>query len=318
MSNKPKSSTDSISVVIPCYRTGQVIDELNSRLMTSLSKLTKKYQIIYVNDCSPDDTFAKLTAIAKKHKQVMAIDLMFNVGQFRAIMCGLKHAIGEYVVTMDDDLQHPPEEIHKLYNALVANDDLDVVIGKPAEKKHNIIRRFGSMLVNRFNSMIFDKPANIRMNSFRCLKKTAVASLLSHKTINPVLGPLILTVTSKSRIANVLFEHHLRKTCRSGYTFFHLIQVTVDNILNFSSLPLKIIGNIGITAFVGSLIMILWLLVRKFILNIDVPGWTSIILFINLYGGLILFSIGILGEYMIRIMNEVKGKPLYIEREIIS
>jgi polyisoprenyl-phosphate glycosyltransferase len=241
---------------------------------------------------------------------------MFNVGQFRATICGLKHAKGKYVVTMDDDLQHPPEEIGKLYARLRDDQALDAVMGIYQEKRHSLIRRFGSSLLAFVNNRVFRQVPGVRTSSFRCLRRAFVETVLANQTHYPVIGPLILSSTH--RLSNVTVRHDMRQNGDSSYSLFRLISSTLDNILSFSSLPLQLISLIGIcVSFLSFGIGLVYLFLHLFRRG-GVIGWTSLFLSINFYGGLILLSIGLIGEYLIRIFNESKRQPLYVVRTTIG
>ena len=303
-----------ISVVIPCYNSAKSLAELNTRLNNSLKLLNVAYEIIYINDQSKDQTLVELKKIAHNDVNVKVIDLMFNVGQFRALYCGFEVAIGKYIVTIDDDLQHPPEEIAKLYDIIKNNEEVDAIFGKYGEKKHSSFRNFGSMLIKLVNEKIYGKPKNLTMSAFRIMRQELVETILSHKTISPVLGAVILKSTN--RIINVEVEHHRRKHGESNYTLLKLIKTTLDNILNFSSLPLQTISIIGITVSFISFLFSMFYFVRYFFTDAGVPGWTSIMVLLNFYAGLILISLGLIGEYLIRILMEVNGTPKYKIRKI--
>ena len=303
-----------ISVVIPCYNSAKSIDELSDRLVSILDSMNITYEVIFVNDCSKDSTVSIAKKIIQKHNNFKLVDLMFNVGQFRALYCGFQIAQGRYVVTIDDDLQHPPEEIEKLYHAIKSDDEIDAVFGKYISKKHSSFRNIGSSLIKFINEKIYLKPKELTMSAFRIMKKELVDTILSHKTISPVLGAVILKSTN--RIMNVDVEHDKRKHGSSNYGLLKLIKTTFDNILNFSSLPLQIISLIGIGVSFISFIFSMFYLLRYFFTDAAVPGWTSIMVLLNFYAGLILISLGLIGEYLIRILMEVNGTPKYKIRHI--
>lgn len=303
-----------LSIVIPCYNSAESLSELNERLNESLQLLNVTYEIIYVNDCSKDNTIKELQALTIHDTHIVAIDLMFNVGQFRAIYCGLEKAKGRYIVTIDDDLQHPPEEIPKLYNAIKDNLDIDAIFGKYQEKKHSFFRNLGSSFIKLVNEKIYGKPKNLTMSAFRIMRKELVETILDHKTISPVLGAVILKSTS--RIINIDVNHHKRKHGQSNYNFVKLVKATLDNVLNFSSLPLQTISLIGISVSFISFLISMFYLLRYFFTDAGVPGWTSIMVLLNFYAGLILVSLGLIGEYLIRILMEVNGTPKYKIRYI--
>ena len=298
-----------ISIVIPCYNSEKSIEELVDRIVSVSVNENYKLQIVLVNDFSKDLTLEKLEVLAEKYNQVEAIDLMFNIGQFRALICGLEHCSGDYIVTMDDDLQHPPEEIPKMLNYLAQNDHLDVILGKPYKKEHSVYRNLGSLLIRFVNKNIFNKPKDLVMSSFRVMNSSLKDTLVSHKTMFPIVGPLILASTK--RIENIQIEHKERVYGKSNYNLSKLIKTTFDNIINFSSLPLKLISFIGVIGMLLSVFITLYLIIRYLTGGIGVAGWTSNMLLINFYGGLTLFSIGIIGEYLIRVLQEVNGFPSY-------
>lgn len=303
-----------ISVVIPCYNSEKSLIELNDRLHKSLLLLEKKYEIIYINDQSKDKTLFELEQISKTSENVKVIDLMFNVGQFRALYCGFEMAKGKYIITIDDDLQHPPEEINKLYFAIKENEEIDAIFGKYKEKNHSIFRNIGSRIIKIVNEKIYNKPKNLTMSSFRIMKKELIETILSHRTISPVLGAIILKSTNK--IINVEVSHDKRKYGNSNYTTMKLLKTTLDNVLNFSSLPLQAVSAIGLFVSILSFCFSMFYLIRYFYADTGVPGWTSLMVLLNFYAGLILVSLGFIGEYLIRILMEINGTPKYKIRKI--
>jgi polyisoprenyl-phosphate glycosyltransferase len=302
-----------LSVVIPCFNSEKTISELHQRLIKALDSLQVSYEIIYVNDDSEDNTSSLLQGIALENKGTTAVDLMFNVGQFKALICGLELSRGCYVVTMDDDLQHPPEEIAKLYHAIKSSDELDAVIGKYLKKRHSLFRNMGSIFVRKLikNSNIKN---NIQMTSFRCFKRTAVDVLLMYGTMFPSLGALIQKSTR--RISNVDVEHHERKQGKSNYNLIKLFRIAYDLLFHYTSVPLRFVGTIGISVSFISIIFLLFYVINYISGSIALPGWTVVVLLINVYSGLILLSITIIGEYLRRVLQEVKGHPKFVIRKI--
>lgn len=304
-----------VSVVVPCYNSAKSLPELMERLDAVLAP-RYDYEVVCVNDCSRDDTIVALRALAARYDRLRVIDLVFNVGQFKALFCAMEHSRGQVVVTIDDDLQHRPEDIPALVDELLARPDLDVVIGAYRHKRHKAYRRLGTLLMRWIDRRVFGKPEGLRTSSFRAMRRVFVNALTAHHTQFPVMGPLILSLTR--RVANVEVEHQPRKYGRSGYRLSKLISTTFDNVINFSSLPLKCISIVGtFTAFVCMCIG-LFFLVKYWIVGIPVPGWTSIMVMINFLCGMLLLSIGVIGEYLIRILKESKGSPRYCIRETIN
>lgn len=305
-----------LSIVVPCYNSAKSIRELITRLNQVLNSLVgNSYEVILVNDCSTDNTLEVLQEVVNDYRNIKVIDLMYNVGQFRTLYCGMEYACGNYIVTMDDDLQHPPEEIPKLYTAIKNNTGIDAVFGLYIDKKHSKTRNIGTFIVSKINTLIYNKPRHLAMSAFRIMTKQLVQTVLSYKTISPVLGAIILKSTT-NKIINVQVEHHSRKYGRSNYSTFKLIKTALDNLLNFSSKPLQIISIIGMGVSVLSFIMSVGLAIRYMVKSFTMPGWTSIMILLNFYSGLILICLGLIGEYLIRILMEVNGTPRFKVRNI--
>ena len=303
-----------LSIVIPCYNSSDSIHELAEKLNSVLENMNITYEVIFINDCSIDDSLSSIKNVVYLYNSMVVIDLMFNVGQFRALYCGLEASNGKYIITMDDDLQHSPEEIPNFYRAIENDDELDAIFGKVLEKKHSIVRKVGSFFVKKINEIIFKKPKSLHMSSFRILRRVLVETMLSHNTMYPVFGPMILKSTR--RIINIDIDHKPRKYKKSNYNLLLLLRTTLDNIINFSSLPLKCISLIGFfSAFIGFLIGVIYL-IRYMVFGNTIEGWTSLAVLLNIYGGLILLSIGVIGEYLIRVLFEVQGSPKYKIRQI--
>ena len=303
-----------ISIVIPCYKSEKSITELVHRIRQVEKKNGYNFQIVLVNDCSPDGTLGVLRDLASEFENIKVIDMFFKVGQLMATICGFEFAEGEYVITMDDDLQHPPEEIPKLITAMKASNEYDTIIGVFQDKKHHIIRNFGSWLVHTIDRVVFQKPKDFQFTAFRIMKKEIADALVDHRTMYPLIDPLLLKVSKK--VKNVNVAHERRKYGQSNYKTITLIRITLNHVLNFSTLPLKIISFAGLGVFIASVLISFYFLFRYFLGYITVPGWITNILLINFFGGLILFTLGIVGQYLIRIMYEVKGFPRYKVRKI--
>ncbi len=301
------------SIVIPVYNSEKGLPELYNRLTEVLKNIKLDYEMIFVDDDSLDNSWQILKNLREKDKKVKIIQHTRNYGQHLALMCGFRHSKGKYVITMDDDLQHPPEEILKLIHTIKEDEYYDIIIGVPLKKQHNFIRNFFSNIANRLNSHFFDKPKDLHMGSFRIIKRNIIGIILNFSNPNFVLGPSLLKITK--RIKNIDVEHNKRKYGKSQYNLSKLIRMGFDNVLMNSTLPLRIISIFGIiVAFVsfgyGSYIILKWIFD-----TISVPGWTSIILALLFFSGLLLISMGIIGEYLIRIIRATNQNFQYFIRE---
>lgn len=300
-----------ISVVIPVYKGADSLNELYERLKETLEKITQNFEIILVDDCSPDHSFKIIKEIYRKDLRVRFIRLMRNFGQHNAIMCGFNHAQGDYVITIDDDLQNPPEEISKLLNKI--EEGFDAVIGRPTEKKHVAYRNFGSFLVGKSYKVIFGKPKDIKMSSFRVLRRELVEAIIKVKTPNPMVDALILCNTLN--IANVDVKHAERRYGKSNYSPSRSVKLALDLLVNYSTIPLRIISLNGFVFSLIGLLVGIYVIIMKLFGAFPVEGWTSVISLLSIFSGVILMSFGVVGEYLARIIGEVAYFRQYVIRE---
>jgi dolichol-phosphate mannosyltransferase/undecaprenyl-phosphate 4-deoxy-4-formamido-L-arabinose transferase len=301
-----------ISVVIPVYRSAESLGELYSRLSAALDALTNSWEIVFVNDCSPDASWEKLKALSANDSRVVAVNLMRNFGQQNALMCGFSYSRGDYVVTMDDDLQHPPEEIAKLHAEIVKG-EADVVVGSYRNKQHNAFRKFGTLLAKRLANYTLGIPTDFDLTSFRIVRRQIVQEAVKFNTGRPRVGLILFSITTN--IVNVETEHHARMHGRSGYTLPRLLGDFVDSILNYSSLPLRLASYLGIGAsFISFILAVYYLLLYAF-RGFAVSGFATIVVLILFVSGVILLTLGVTGEYLARIIHSSEYNPQFVVRE---
>jgi glycosyltransferase involved in cell wall biosynthesis len=281
-------------------------------LIPVISKIDGSFEILLINDASPDDTWRVIEDLATRYPLVRGLDMQFNVGQFRATICGFENARGRLIITMDDDLQHPPEEIAVLVTAMAQSPEMDCVMGAFRSKQHSLVRNLGTWLLGRVQEIVYAKPRGFRTSAFRIMRRPLIDAIVKHGTVMPNIGPLILRSTH--RICNVEVEHRPRPEGESGYSFFRLTTMFFAQIISGSTLPLKFLSAIGLSASLLSILIGGYYSLRHLMGQITVPGYASQILLTTLFGGLILFSIGVLGEYVGRIINEVSRPPRYVVR----
>lgn len=304
-----------VSIVVPCYCSGKWLSELVTRIEHAFELRDESIEIIFVNDASPDNnqTWENIKNLSEENPAVLGFDLMFNTGQYRTTMCGIVHATGNWIVTIDDDLQHSPEDIPILLDALSENDH-DCVIASFRKKQHDLIRLLGTKVREKIFSVFYGKPKNVKATGFRVMTRDLAHLLTRHATVNPNLNALIFKSTS--RIGNVEVGHNERPYGKSGYTLSRLTIMLFDSIFTVSTLPLKIVSLVGLaSAGISGLFGAYYFF--SFVIGGGVarPGFTTIVLFVILFGGMTLFSVGLLGEYFIRVLEEVKGKPWFYVRE---
>jgi undecaprenyl-phosphate 4-deoxy-4-formamido-L-arabinose transferase len=306
--------TVELSVVIPVYRSADMLGELARRLFRVLDGLGVEYEIIFVDDGSPDGSWQVLQQLQEAYPdRVVAIKLMRNYGQHNALMCAFRASRGQFVVTMDDDLQTPPEEIPMLLKA-ICEKDLDLVYGSYAAKKHHLFRNLGSRLVNGFYRMVFRMPVTI--TSFRIIRRVLLESIFSYSLNFTFVDGLLAWNTQ--RVGEVTVEHHPRAKGRSGYTLRKLVSLALNLFTNFSLLPLRLATVLGFFASAGGFLVALWYLIQYFFAGISVPGYASTIIAILVLGGVQLLSLGVLGEYLGRVHLNVNRKPQYTVREVVG
>lgn len=304
------------SVVIPVYNSERSLRELYERIHhTFMDVLRMEYEIIFVDDSSRDNSFVVLEELRRQDSEhVRIIQLAKNYGQHSALLCGFHYVQGEYIVTLDDDLQHPPEEIPKLIEKMDENEEnIDVVIGCYREKKHSFVRNLGSVAIIKLSDYIFKQPKNLKLTSFRLMKRYVVDAMVEDFAVRyPRIGYLLLDITNK--IVNTTVEHSRRKYGTSGYSFFMLIRDFCKNVTNNSMIPLSIVRMIGGVSTLLSVLLGIYYLCRYFLVGVSIEGWTTLVLLMLLFSGMILFSNGIIGSYLIQILDEAKRKPNYVIR----
>lgn len=287
------------------------LEELTQGLEDLLANIVDtRYEIIFINDGSTDNSWKIIKEIALLNQKVTAINLTRNFGQQGALMSGFSQATGKYIVTIDDDLQNPTEEIEKLYDNI--KDGYDVVYGEYNEKKHSKFRNIGSGVMHYVYKKIFG--LNYRISSFRIIKQDIIKGILLHKSNFIVIDGLIAWLTTN--VNNVKVEHYERKFGRSGYSLRKLLILTLNLITTFSIVPLQIATLVGFLFALLGFIFGIFFMTKKMLFGIPISGFTSTIVAITIFSGVQLLMIGFLGEYLGRIHINVNNKPQYAIREI--
>jgi glycosyltransferase involved in cell wall biosynthesis len=303
--------TPEYSVVVPVYNSEPSLGELCHRISDVFTKLGETYEIVLVDDSSSDNSWEVLNGLRKENKVVKIIQLMKNFGQHNATMCGFQHSSGKYVITMDDDLQNPPEEIPKLIDAIEKG--YDAVIGALESKKDTFLKKAGSSFVRYLNSKIFKTPKNMMLSSFRIMTKSVAHEIGALKTPYPYISGMLFSVTHN--ITNVIVAHERRKYGKSNYTFTRLVKLAFNLIINYTSLPLRFLSGVGLVFCILSFFMGLFFIVKKLLVKQILPGWTTVVVLLSFFNGLLLIILSIMGEYLGRIIGEVSNKHQFIVRE---
>ena len=304
-----------VSFVIPCYCSEKTIASVLDEIRGAMQGLPQyAYEVILVNDGSPDNTFETLRALANSDCHVTAIDLARNFGQQSAIMAGLSHSSGDYVVCLDDDGQTPADEVGKLLQKL--EEGYDVVYASYEHKQHSWFRNWGSRVNGKMTGIMLGKPKNLALTSYFAVKRFIVLEMLKYKHSFPYSEGLVLRSTR--RICNVPVHHRQRQEGTSGYTLGKLIALWMNGFTSFSVKPLRLATYLGaLSALLGFLYAIV--IVIKHFVDSSIPeGWSSTMALQLVMGGIILVVLGLIGEYIGRIYICINASPQFVEREIVK
>ena len=302
-----------ISVVSPVYKAELIVDELVKRLTTELSQITDNYEILLVEDGGPDNSWQKIEEHCKKDKHIVGIKLSRNFGQHHAITAGLDHCKGEWVIVMDCDLQDRPEEIGNLFKK--AQEGYDIVYARRAQRHDHFFKKQASKLYGR----IFKWLSGIRIDktiaNFGIYNRKVIDSILKLREPMRDFGPMIIWVGFIATSIDV--THASRFEGKSSYSFNKLVNLAISTILAYSDKPLRLTVKVGIFISLLSFLFAFYNLYEYFAGHITQPGYTTLILSVWILGGLIIFSLGVVGLYISKIFETVKNRPLYIIEKLI-
>jgi len=309
-----------ISFVIPCYRSEKTIASVVDEIVTTMSGLKSTidnssydYEIILVNDSSPDDTFRVISELAAGNPRVIGVNLAKNFGQHAALMAGYAQTSGDVVISLDDDGQTPASEVGKLLAELESG--RDVVYARYAHKQHSGFRNFGSKVNERMTRIMLGKPKELYISSYFAARRFVIDEMLKYKNSYPYVIGLVLRTTKN--ISNVDVEHREREFGTSGYTLSKLLGLWMNGFTAFSIKPLRIATLSGaIFAFI-SFIYGIYTIIKKFV-RPDVPiGFSAMICAIVFVGGMLMIMMGLTGEYIGRSYMALNESPQYVVREIV-
>ena len=302
-----------ISFVIPCYRSQNTISGVVDEIFGAYAG--KEFEVILVNDCSPDDTLAVLKEICGKYANVRMLSFARNFGQHSALMAGLRESVGDIVICLDDDGQTPPAESIKLVDKI--NEGFDVVYARYEDKQHSVFRNWGSRLNNRMSEIMLGKPKDLYMSSFVAMKRFVVDEILRYDNPYPYLGGLVLRTTSS--ITDVPVVHKKRTEGASGYSLGKLVGLWMNGFTSFSIKPLRIATVLGLIFALAGFVAAIVLIIQKLLYWDKIAlGWTSNMAAMVFIGGLILLVLGLVGEYMGRTFISMNKQPQYVIKEKIN
>lgn len=297
-----------ISIVIPVYRS-------SNNLITLCDSIANIFhcdvEILFIEDFGGDNSWDIIKELSKKYNFVKGFRMSRNYGQHNAILCGILKATGEIIVTLDDDLQHPPEEIPKLLSKL--NEGYDVVYGTPEKPQHGFFRNISSTLVKLSLEKIIGKENARNVSAMRAFRTRLRESFYHYS--NPIVNVDVLLTWSTTNFASVFVRHDERKFGESGYSTKRLMQHALNMITGFSTLPLQFASIMGFVLFLFGIVILFYVFLNWLINGSVVPGFAFIALIISFFSGAQLLAVGIIGEYLARIHVRTMERPPYLISE---
>lgn len=303
-----------LSIVIPVYNSEQSLSPLLKQLSEVLPTLAPAYEVILVNDGSRDNSWSLITQLTPQYPFVRGINMMRNYGQHNAILCGVRQAQGDIIVTMDDDLQHPPEEIHKLLDKL--EEGYDVVYGTPHKEGHGFLRDLASQATKLALQSAMGAETARKVSAFRAFRTIIRQSFATYHA--PFLSIDVLLTWGTSRFASVTVREDERTIGVSNYTFRKLVTHALNMATGFSILPLQIASWMGILLAIFSVLILIYVVGRYVVEGTPVPGFPFLASIIGLFSGAQLLGLGIIGEYLGRMHLRLQDRPTYVIREEVK
>jgi undecaprenyl-phosphate 4-deoxy-4-formamido-L-arabinose transferase len=300
-----------VSVIVPVYNSEQTLEALVTRLTATLGSTPQALEIVLVNDGSADRSWQVIGRLASAHPIVRGVALARNQGQHNALLCGIREARADIIVTMDDDLQNRPEDVP----ALVARvrDGFDVVYGVPRVQQWGLMRNVASRVTKMVLQGAMGAETASMVSGFRAFRADVCAAFAGYSAVFVNLD--VLLTWGASRFVTVPVDHEPRRVGRSNYTFRRLVRHTFNMVTGFSTLPLKFATAVGFACTLFGVGVLAYVLGRYLLQGVAVQGFTFLASIIAIFSGAQLFALGIFGEYLARVFQRVGGQPSYTVRE---
>ena len=298
------------SVVVPVFNAEATLRELAERIKAIFQVIDRSYELIFIDDESSDDSWQVLRQLkVAEPDTIKIIQLGRNFGQHNAIMCGFHFCRGEYVITLDDDLQNPPEEIPKLIEKMI--DGYAVVYGIYGKKAHSPIKNFGSRMIGWYYRHVF--KMNNRISAFRLISSEIVVCIINYDKNFTYIDGLISWNTSS--IGEATVKHSARIKGKSGYNISKILKLSFNMLTNFSAFPIRIVSFLGVIFSAYGFGLGIYFFIKTFVTNIPVTGYASLMVAITIFSGVQLLTIGVIGEYIARVHMNINKKPQYVIKE---
>jgi glycosyltransferase involved in cell wall biosynthesis len=295
------ASRPDYSVVIPVFNSAPFVERTIDGCIRFFESTDRSFELVLVDDGSLDGSWGVLERRAAGDTRLAALQLLRNYGQHTAVWCGLVHSRGRRVITLDDDLQYPPEQIERLIAE--ADQGADTVFGRPRQSRHGWFRRLGSRLMDRIDSNVFGSPRGLALTSFRLLDRKVVDRMLAQSIGLPYINGLA-TLYAR-RPVNVTVEHQAREHGRSGYGPAQIVRLVWRILFGYSAFPLRVVSTVGLLASMTGFALGTYFLWRALSRQAQVPGWASVVVILSFFNATTLLSLSILGEYVVRTLRQL-------------
>lgn len=303
------------SVVIPVFNSADIVGATIDRTVAFFRSHGLAFEIICVNDGSRDDSWRVLTEKAAEYPQVVAANLLRNYGQHNANLCGFRLTRGDWIVTMDDDLQNPPEEILALLRE-AADGGRDVVYGAFAQKRAARHRRLGTQVIGMINRRVFGQPRDLVVTNFRLLRRDVVDRICADNSAYPYITGLSLLYSSNP--GNAVVAHAARPTGRSTYTPLRITRLVLTILFSYSAFPLRLSAAFGALVALAAFVIGGVYLVAGLAGATRVPGWTSLVVLLSFFNGVTILMLSMLGEYVVRTLNQTSSRAPYHVVQLVN
>lgn len=305
---------DSISIVIPVYNSEPTLEELHERIVQVASIHGIEFELIFVNDGSRDGSWNVVERIAARDARVRGFNLMRNYGQHNALLCGVRAALNPIIVTMDDDLQHPPEELPKLLEALAP--DVDVVYGVPESEQHGLLRDLASVITKKALQASMGADVARLVSAFRVFRSSLREAFGVYQ--GTFISLDVLLTWGTTRFAARRVRHDARLVGASNYNIRKLLTHALNMVTGYSTVPLQIASVVGFAFTLFGIAVLAYVLVIVLINGSSVPGFAFLASIIALFSGAMLFALGIMGEYLARMHFRLMERPTYAVRSTVD
>ncbi len=303
----PDRSAFTYSVVIPVFNSEKIVGQTIDRLVAVFEQAGLRHEIVLVNDGSKDGSWQVISERARSTPGVVALNLLRNYGQHHANLAGLREASGDYVITMDDDLQNPPDQALLLIDEAMRGHD--VVFGRFETKQAPRYRRLGSTLIGLVNRRVFAQPADLTVSNFRILRRDVVDRICESRTAHPYITGQALMFSNNA--ADVLVRHEPRPVGSSNYGLRRILTLVLTILFSYSLFPLRAAALAGFVVALGSFLLGVFYLARSLFVDTQVAGWTTIAVLLALLNGVVITLLSMLGEYVVRTLNAVSATNSY-------